>query len=84
MSTACSKRRMGFYSQQDGAAIPRHWSSCIQKSISGILKQQTGLKKKHTIHGRYNKHITLVPSISFCKSTQYFWEQRRIGAINSA
>ena len=53
------RTRLGFYSQQNGAAIQRNWSSYAQE---------------YTIHfngDSINTELSLVPNNSFCESAQY-------------
>ena len=81
-----SGRRMGFRSQQNGTAIPRNWSPCVethQCSGSRNPKEKIG---RETIHfnGDSNKHRTLVPNLTFCKSAQYLRSSGELGVNNLA
>ena len=50
-------------SQQNDTAIQRNWSSCVQ---------EYQCFQSWDLEWRLNKHRTLVPNNSFCKSAQYF------------
>ena len=80
------KRTMGFYSQRSGTAIQRNGSSCVQKyqCLESWDPEAEEGQKYHTLQWRFNKHRTLVPNSSICKSNSVFTEQWRIGVINSA
>ena len=60
------------HSRQDGTAVERDWSSCIQRyqrTESWSLEAKEW-KNFHSLQRRFNEHRTLVPNSSLCKAAQ--------------
>ena len=68
-----SRRRTGLYSQRNGTAIQRIWSSSVEKyqCFESWNPEEEVRIRNCSLQWRFVKHRTLVPNDSFCKSAQY-------------